>query len=138
MTQLLHYVSAIAFIESRLLKNITMVPGHGVLLNYWRNFQELPLVGLAHYEVSSKVENKSRLFIHSLKALLSAHYDVHTKCYAFLLTTVDGDRYLVGGPERPWPIVNTTDSFPGKETDQAGCTLTLEHTDPFGLLRVLD
>lgn len=138
MTQLLHNVCAIAHIESRLLKNIIVVPGQGVLLRYWRNFQELPLAGLASYEVSSKVENKSRLFKHTLTALLSAHFEVHAKCYSFLLTTVDGERYLIGGPERPWPVVNTTDTFPGKVTEPAGCTLTIEHTDPFGLLRVLD
>lgn len=138
MIQLLKNICAISVIESRFLRNIIVVPAQGVRLGYWRNFHELPLVDLASYEVSSKVVNKSRLYTHTLKALLSAPFDVHTKCYSFLLTAVDGERYLLGGPERPWPIVNTTDTFPGKVTEPAGCTLTIEHTDPFGLLRVLD
>lgn len=138
MTQVLHYIRAISFIETRLLQNLTVIHGSGVLLNYWRNFQELPLVGLARYEVTSKVENKSKLFAHTVTALLPGHFDPRDRHLAFLLTCVGGERFLVGGNEKPFPVVNTSDSLPGKVSEPAGCTLTVEYTDLLGLLPVLD
>ncbi len=138
MNQLLQNIVALSFIECRLLQNLTIVPGRGVMLNFWRNFQELPLVGLASGEVVSKVEDKSRKFTTTLTALLSEHFDVANRHLAFLVTTADGDRYLVGNIERPFPIVDTSDSLPGKASEPSGCTLTVKYTDTTGLLKVLD
>ena len=138
MTQLLHNIVALSCIECRLLQNLTFIPGQGVMLNYWRNFQELPLVGLASGEVTSKVEDKSRTFTTTINALLSDHFDVANRHLAFLITVADGDRYLVGTAEKPYPIVNTSDALPGKATDQSGCTLSVEYTDTIGLTPVLD
>lgn len=138
MLQILDNITSIQIIETRLLQNLTIIPGTGVMLNYWRYFTELPLVNLASMEVASKVENKSRLFTTTIKALLSEHFDVANRKLAFLVTTVSGDRFLVGNLESPFPVVNTSDAFPDKPTDQSGCTLTVEYTDTLGLLPVLD
>lgn len=117
---------------------MTIIPGTGVMLNFWRNFSELPLVNLASMEVVSKIENKSRLFTTSIKALLSEHFVIANRKLVFLVTSVDGGRYLVGSNESPYPIANTTDTFPEKESDTSGCTLSVEYTDTLGLLPVLD
>lgn len=138
MLQILDNITSIQIIETRLLQNLTIIPGTGVMLIYWRYFTELPLVNLASMEVASKVENKSRLFTTTIKALLSEHFDVANRKLAFLVTTVSGDRFLVGNLESPFPVVNTSDAFPDKPADQSGCTLTVEYTDTLGLLPVLD
>lgn len=138
MNPILSNLKKIEVIETRLLQNMTIIPGLGVMLNFWRNFTELPLVNLASMEIVSKVENKSRLFTTSIKALLSDHFDLANRKLAFLVTTVNGDRYLVGTNESPFPVANTTDTFPEKESDPSGCTLTVEYTDTLGLLPVLD
>lgn len=138
MKPILSNLKKIEVIETRLLQNMTVIPGTGVMLNFWRNFNELPLVNLASMEIVSKVENKSRLFTTSIKALLSEHFDIASRKLAFLVTTVDGDRYLVGTNESPFPVANTTDSFPEKENEPSGCTLSVEYTDTLGLLPVLD
>lgn len=108
------------------------------MLLYWRNFIELPLVDLAKAEISSKVENKSKLFTTTLSALLSDHFDVRARHLSFLAECVDGSRFLIGLNESPYPIVNTLDTLPGKATDASGCTLTVEYTDTLGLMPVLD
>lgn len=138
MKTILSNLKKIEVIETRLLQNMTVIPGTGVMLNFWRNFTELSLVNLASMEIVSKVENKSRLFTTSIKALLSEPFDPANRKLAFLVTTVDGDRYLVGTNESPYPIANTTDTFPEKESDPSGCTLSVEFTDTLGLLPVLD
>lgn len=138
MLQVISNINRISFIEARRLRNITVIPGRGVMMNYWRDFAELPLVNLASMEISSKVENKSRLFTTSIKALLSEHFDIANRKLAYLVTTVLGDRYLVGTDESPFPVSNTTDTFPDKASDTSGCTLSVEYTDSIGLLPVLD
>lgn len=138
MNIILSNLKKIEVIEARYLKNTTIIPGTGVMLNFWRNFTELPLVNLASMEVVSKFENKSRLFTATIKALLSEHFDIANRKLAFLVTSVDGNRYLVGTNEPPFPIANTTDTFPEKESDPSGCTLSVEYTDTLGLLPVLD
>lgn len=138
MKPILSNLKKIEVIETRLLQNTTIIPGLGVMLNFWRNFTELPLVNLASMETVSKVENKSRLFTTSIKALLFENFDVANRKLAFMVTTVDGDRFLVGTNESPFPVANTTYTFPEKESDPSGCTLTVEFTDTLGLLPVLD
>lgn len=138
MPQIISNISRIASIEAHRLRNITVIPGMGVMLNYWRDFAELPLASLASMEVSSKVENKSRLFTTTLKALLLGHFDIANRKLCYLVTTVLGERYLVGTDESPFPVSNTTDNFPDKPSDTSGCTLSVEYTDNIGLLPVLD
>lgn len=138
MTQVLHHIRTLSYIDAGLLQNITIAHGAGVCLNYPRNFEELPLVSLANCEVTSKVENRTKLFSATLTAHLSEHFDAKDRHLAFLATCVDGQRYLIGGNESPYPIVNTTDALPGRETDKSGCILTIEYTDTLGLLPVLD
>lgn len=138
MKPILSNLKKVEAIETRRLRNLTIIPGAGVMLNYWRDFTELPLANLASMEIVSKVENKSRLFTTSIKALLTEHFDIANHKLAFMVTTVEGDRYLVGTNESPFPIANTTDTFPEKESDTSGCTLSVEYTDSIGLLPVLD
>lgn len=138
MTQVLHNISKLAFIETQLLQNFTIVHGTGVILNNRQHFEPLPLVGLAQCEVVSKVENKTKLFTTTLNALLYEHFDVRARHIAFLATCVDGERYLIGINEAPYPVINTSDALPGKSTEPSGCSLTVELTDTHGLLPVLD
>lgn len=137
-TPLLLNINGISVIDCRLLQNIVIIPGRGVLLNYWRNFIKLPLVGLALCEVTSKVQDNSRVFTFTLSGKLSAHFDVADRQLAILVTCVNGDRFLIGSNERPFPVINTTDSLPGTVTDPAGCTFSVQYSDSFGLLKVLD
>lgn len=138
MTQLLHNIRSVSVIEPSHLRNITVAHGSGVFLNYWRNFRRLPLVGLASCEVVSKLENNSLLYTATLNATLDTHFDAAGKTYAFLLTCVNGDRFLMGTDRPPFPAVTTSDIFPGKPSDASGCTLTAKITGIFGLLPVLD
>lgn len=138
MLQLLANINKIQFIESKQLRHITVIPGKGVLLNYRMNFKELPLAGLARMEVSSGIEDKSRLFKTTIKALLPSHFEVLNRKLAYLVTTVEGVRFLVGTSESPFPLSTTIDSFPDNTTDPSGCTLSVNYTDSIGLLPVLD
>lgn len=139
MEQILKNIVAVSAIEASQLEGTVIIPKEGVFLMYNRNFLSLPLIGLASCEIVSETGNKSRLYKTTLSGLLSDFPAIDTsRPVAFLIEAVDGDRYLIGGPEHPYPIVNTSEALPGKAQDPAGCTLTVEFFDLFGLLRVLD
>lgn len=138
MTQVLHNICKLAVIETCKLGDITIIHGLGVMLNRWHDFEDLEISGLAQCEISSKVDNKSKLFTTTLSARLPEHFDSLDKSLAFLVTCVNGERFLIGTNEAPYPIVNTSDSFPGKTNEVSGCSLSVEFTDSLGLLAVLD
>ena len=56
MTQLLQNINRVEFIETRYLSNIVLLGNSEVTLQYWRNFIELCLVGLASVDVSQAIE----------------------------------------------------------------------------------
>lgn len=138
MTPRLLFVRKIEVIECRYLKNILVIQDKGVLLKYWRNFQSLPTVGLMAVEIKSKVDNQSRLYTTTLTALLAEPFYPDDRHLALRLTTVDGIQFLVGTDEPPYPVINTMLTLAAKPSDQTGCTLSVEYTDRFGFLPVLD
>ncbi len=138
MEPLLLYVRSVAFIEAARLHNIAFALPDGVLLRYRRHFEELPIIGLAECRCASKTEDKSRIFTTSLSATLTAPFVPGNRPLAFLLTTVAGERFLMGWAEPPYPAVGTETAMPGRVADAAGYSLTAELTDTLGLMRVLD
>lgn len=138
MKPIIKNIIKINYIHAKRLDDITIVPGDGVLLNKWRPFKELPLSGLAECSVTSKTENKTTLYTTAVSGLLSEHFSKESKPLCFLLTCVDDTRYLVGNSEHPFPVIETSDSFPDKVTEKSGCAFTIEFTDNIGLMRVLD
>lgn len=138
MDPILLYARSIAVIDAARLRNILFIPGEGVLLRHNLPFKELPLVGLAECRCDSKVADKSRLYESSFSAALSEPFKPGTEPLAFLITTVSGDRFLVGQAEPPYPLTATSTSMPGRVADAAGYTLSVELKDTRGISRVLD
>lgn len=138
MKQLLHNIVELSAIETNSLRNITVIPGVGVRLGSNTSDRPLLLSGLAQGEVSSTIENKSRVYKTSVSARLREHFDPSGKSLVFLARCANGDRFLIGTNEKPYPMVTVTDSLPGNHSDPSGCNLTIELTDMLGLLPVLD
>ena len=138
MEPILLYARSLAVIEAARLRNVLFIPGEGVLLRHDLPFKELPLVGLADCRCASKVSDKSRVYETSVTAALSEPFDAGTRPLAFLVTTVSGERFLVGQAEPPYPLTAATTSMPGRVADAAGHTLSVELKDTRGFSRVLD
>ena len=132
MGTVLKNICKVEFIESRFLKNITIVPGKGVFLNMWRNFKKLDTVGLSSATSTSKVVKKNTIYNIKMTAFLEKQF----LCYR--LTTVTGEKYLLGTDRAPYPITNTSDNFPSVVTEKSGTTLTVEYSNTIGLLPILD
>ena len=138
MATILNNIYKVEYIESRFLKDITIVPGKGVCLNVWRNFQQLDTVGLSSATSTSKVVKKNTLYDVELTALLKKQFLVANRHLCYRLTTVTGEKYLLGTERAPYPITNTSDNFPSVVTEKSGTTLSVEYSNTLGLLPILD
>lgn len=138
MATILNNIYKVEYIESRFLKDITIVPGKGVCLNVWRNFQQLDTVGLSSATSTSKVVKKNTLYDVKLTALLEKQFLVANRHLCYRLTTVTGEKYLLGTERAPYPITNTSDNFPSVVTEKSGTTLSVEYSNTLGLLPILD
>lgn len=138
MLPLLNHIKKVEFIEARFLKDCTVINGVGFLLNGWRNWQELPTVGLSSATVSTKIVNKNTIYTVKLTAPLKEKFEPLNRHLCYKLTTVTGGQLILGTYDKPFVISTTTDNYPGTVTEKAGVTLTAEYSNIFGLLAILD
>ena len=87
-------------------------------------FTELCTIGLSSFEISDKVENKVRIFHHSLKAKLTERLNVGNRKLCFRLTAVDGTQYMIGTDSRPYPLVLQEELHPSEMSQS--CAVMLE------------
>ncbi len=136
MQQLLQNIIKVEFIETRYLKNMVLLGNHAVSLQYWRNFIDLCLVGLASVDVSQNVENGSRLTTVKLTAHTTDDFHVDHRRLAWRVTTVDGKQYLIGINEQPFPVTTVSDNYPDKSTEPSGKIITVSWQTPLDLLEI--
>lgn len=138
MNTVLDNIFSVSYAELSRISSLIFIPGRGVFLNGCTSFVVLPIVGLASAQVTSQIENKTRVFKIELNAFLTADLLSRNKHYVFLLKTISGKVLLLGTPLGPFPIINTTVYMPNVATTRSGCQLVVECTNTTGLLPVLD
>ena len=85
----------------------------------------------AKLEITDKIEDGERFYTHKL-TFRTCREDLDMKDnYAYLVTTIEGKRYLIGNRERPYPIINMSDIHP----DSLGTSAMLEYTVQWGSTR---
>ncbi len=138
MKQLLQNIKMVEYIETKYMLNATMIHNDKILLNYWRNFSELYIDGLAKVEVDEAIENGSRLSTVKLTAHTACNFIVDHRKLAWRVTTVTGEQYLIGTTEQPFPITTVANDFPDKETERSGQIITVTWKTPLTLLKIID
>lgn len=138
MVQLLQNIKSIKILDAAIFKFYNLISGKGLRLNYKRLFSDLPLCDLAKCEVLSSIEDNTRIYKTTITARLHTNFDFGSKNYVFLLTCVNGDRFILGTDEIPHPLISFVDEFPDKPSGQSGRVITVECTDTLGLIPVLD
>lgn len=81
--------------------------------------------------VSDKIEDKSRLFTAKLSFSTCEEWLSGNEKTAFLCVTADGDRYLVGTDERPYPVVTQQQNHPEEGKSTQLTQVTVQWTVPF-------
>ena len=114
------------------IKNLSssiFIPGVGVYLSPALTFRKLETVGLSSLEILDRVENKNRIYSHTLTCYLPDRFNVANRKLCFLLTAISGERYLIGTDSRPYPVVTFTDSRPESIASQCAVTMLVTYSN---------
>lgn len=85
----------------------------------------------AKLEITDKIEDGVRFYTHKL-TFRTGHEDLDMRAnYAYVATTIEGKRYLIGTAERPYPIINMSDVHP----DSFSSSTMVEYTVQWGSSR---
>lgn len=136
MKQIFQNINKVEYIETKHLNGIILLSNHEVSLQYWRNFKKLCIVGLASVEVSQTIEDGSRLTSIKMEALTTENFHVDHRRLAWRVTTVEGQQFLIGVNEQPYPITTVADSYPDRATDRSGKTITVTWKTPLEMLEI--
>lgn len=136
MIQVLKNIIRVSEVRPTALRQLDIAHSK-VIIRKGITLKALPLVGLANCEVSSKLEDRVRLFTTTLTAKLAEPlYPIPHKT-SYLLDCADGSSYLLGNIEHPYPIVDMSETLPGVEKDPSTFTLTVTLTGIYPLLEVV-
>ena len=82
----------------------------------------------AALSVEEKIEDGQRLFNTKLVFYICEDWIEDIKRKAFLCETIDGDRYLIGTEERPYPVVTRKTTHPNNYKDNQLTEVTVTYT----------
>lgn len=83
------------------------------------------LVGLAAVKMEDEVKNRQHIYSVTLTFQVSCKKVTQLKHQSFLLTSVSGERLLVGTDARPYPIIKESNPYPDKPGDSVLKTVTV-------------
>lgn len=138
MSSILKHIKKVEIIEAKHLVNSTIINDNSILLQIYRPFSILGTVGLSSVETSEKIENKVRIHTSKLTALLPEGFEVGNKKLCFRVTTVSGERFLIGTDKRPFPIVTFSENYPNSTSTRCGSTMTVTYSNTIPMLLQLD
>ena len=125
----LNFINRVEMIEAEKLSSSIFIPGVGVYLNTPLTFQKLETIGLSSLEFTDKIENKSRIVTQKLTSSIYERFPVGNQKYCFLLTTASGRQYLIGGKDRPYPLITFTDSRPDNAASKCAVTMLVTYSN---------
>jgi len=125
------YINKVEFIEAEHVIKTNIIDDRYVIFEKDGDFKDVDIIGLSQLDISDKVDNKVRLYTMKLTAVTPERFHVGNKKYVFRVTTVTGEQYLIGTETRPYPVINTSESFPNEPTGKASNTLTVSYTQRY-------
>ena len=101
-------------------------------------FAEINTVGLVDVKMDDSIENKEKVYTSVVSFQTPNKTPAGVSRLAFRLTTIDGNRFLLGTSERPYPIIKESNPFPGKVGDSTLKSVTITWKSPCPLLYIVD
>ena len=131
---MLLYIHKIEWCEAYHLKSALLMPhDRRVILRDVVPWRTLPIVGLAALETSEEVEDVVRFHKTKLSATLEETFVFPERPVAFLASSVNGSRFLIGTAQRPFPLVNQNSVLPSNSTENCITELVVTLSSNFSI-----
>ena len=133
---MLLYIHKIEWCEAYHLKSALLMPhDRRAILRDVAPWRTLPIVGLAALETTEEMENGVRLHTTKLSATLEETFVFPERPVAFLASSVNGSRFLIGTAQRPFPLVNQNSVLPSNSTENCITELVVTLSSNFSIFR---
>lgn len=90
--------------------------------------EKLCTVGLSGLEMTDKVENKVRLYTVKMTCRLRQEWTAGNRKVAFVVTALNGKKWVIGSYARPYPVVTQKTVMPDTPSGVSGTEMTVTYT----------
>ena len=133
---MLLYIHKIEWCEAYHLKSALLMPhDRRVILRDVVPWRTLPIVGLAALETTEEMENGVRLHTTKLSATLEETFVFPERPIAFLASSVNGSRFLVGTAQRPFPLITQNTILPSNSAENCITEMVVILSSNFSIFR---
>lgn len=115
----------IGFVNPLLLtKDVTARAMAGVPVAVFTDVEKIKITDTAECEVETDYDNNSQ--VDKVKLTFKTLDELPRQPLAFVIGNADGERFLIGAREKPYPVVKVSDGSgtPGGESSVKTCTVT--------------
>jgi hypothetical protein len=133
MNYILKQIKKIEMCIADNLSDATIVGVKGIA-NVNESFTKLNTVGLSQVETDEEFEDKEKVYTQTLTATLTEKFEINKNKYCFRVTTVDGERYIIGTGYKPYPIITFSGLFPNNADDKSGYTMSVNYKNRLPML----
>ena len=133
---MLLYIHKIEWCEAYYLQSaILMSHDRRAILRDVAPWRTLPTVGLAALETTEEMENGVRLHTTKLSATLEETFVFPERPIAFLASSVNGSRFLLGTPQRPFPLITQNTILPSNSAENCITEMVVNLSSNFSIFR---
>ena len=137
MSKLVH-VRKIEFADACSLGSIQMLNGTSCRFKNQPAFSGIDIMELVGVTIEDSYENNQKVYTTTATFNTCDKKHMTLRQAVFRLTSVDGQRYLIGTDSRPYPIIKERNPFPEKPADSAMKTVTITWKAPYPLLLIIE
>lgn len=133
---MLLYIHKIEWCEAYHLQSAILMPyDRRVILRDVAPWRTLPIVGLAALETTEEMENGVRLHTTKLSATLEETFVFPERPIAFLASSVNGSRLLIGTAQRPFPLITQNTILPSNSAENCITEMVVNLSSNFSIFR---
>ena len=133
---MLLYIHKIEWCEAYHLQSAILMPhDRRAILRDVAPWRTLPIVGLAALETSEEMENGVRLHTTKLSATLEETFVFPERPIAFLASSVNGSRLLIGTAQRPFPLITQNTILPSNSAENCITEMVVNLSSNFSIFR---
>lgn len=135
MLQTLRNVISLQAVRPSALSSLVIVPGSGAFaVGSDISGDELSLAAPAEIRDSTKTVDRTKVHTVQLTAKLVDPLGVDGLPWCFIAVTAQGERFLLGTADAPYPVSDLETVLPSKFTDPSVFNLSVQWTGTVGLL----
>ena len=137
MSKLVH-INKIELASSESLSMLVVIDESTCRFKSSAAFTEININELVGVTVEDELVNNQRVYTTTATFKSCSKIPMEARRKAFRLTSVDGQRFMIGTNARPYPIIKENNPFPEKPTDSSLKTVTITWKAPHPMLRILE